>query len=80
MGGKLIISMIWHHVDLIAKRFFSNGLPLGLLALVDTLGFSVFLALIIVNGVIIGSKGFSWGRGGDAMLMTYTSVPWMVCW
>ena len=70
--------MVWSHVDLAAKRMFKRDLPTVSLIIVDAFGFLSFLILLIANGVITEDLG-KW-RTGDAMLLTYTSVPWMFCW
>ena len=78
---KLCISVIWHHLDLVSTRFFKKVLSVGALAFVESLGFLAFLALLIANGIIVHDMDDMWRyTTGDAMLMTYTSVPWMVCW
>lgn len=69
--------MIWHHVDLVSPRISKQKLPVGLLAFIDGFGFLGFLALIIANGIIMGRM---WRESQRVVLMTYTSVPWMVCW
>lgn len=56
----LCISLIWHKVDLFFPRFHKQGLPVGLLAFVDALGFCSFLALLIANGII--AQKLSWRR------------------
>lgn len=70
--------MVWSHVDLAAKRMFKRDLPTVSLIVVDAFGFLGFLILLIANGVI--TEGLGMWRTGDAMLLTYTSVPWMFCW
>lgn len=78
---KLCISMFWNHVDLVSIRLFKKFLPVGSLVFVESLGFLAFLALLIANGIIVNNLHYMWGSpSGNAMLMTYTSVPWMVCW
>lgn len=70
--------MVWNHVDLASKRLFTKYLPAWSLLVVDALGFLSFLALLIANG-IIASKVRWWGAS-NAVLLTYTSVPWIFCW
>ncbi|MCJ1464887.1 hypothetical protein MMC07_003502 [Pseudocyphellaria aurata] len=74
----LIISMIWHHVDLVAPYFYKRSL--GAYAFVDVLGFCSFLALLIANGIITAHM-YNWrvNTNGRVILMTYTSVPWISC-
>lgn len=72
--------MIWHHVDLVSSHFHKRRVHVGLLAFVDALGFCSFLALLIVNGIIAGEGYGYWNDNGRVILMTYTSVPWMICW
>jgi hypothetical protein len=70
--------MVWNHVDLASRRLFRKDLPAWSLVIVDALGCLSFLGLLIANGVV-GSNLRYW-RCGDAMLLAYTSVPWMFCW
>lgn len=69
---------MWNHVDLAAKRVFKRELPTVSLIIVDAFGFLSFLTLLIANGII--AEGLGMWRNGDAMLLAYTSVPWMFCW
>lgn len=75
---KLCISMAWNHLDLASNRLFKRELPITILIIVDTLGFLSFLALLIANGIVASELGYR--RTGDAMLLAYASVPWMICW
>ena len=51
-------------------------MPVQLLAWIDLLGFLAFLAFLIANGIV---AGHSW-RTDHAVLLAYTSVPWMFSW
>lgn len=70
--------MVWNHIDLASNRLFKKDLPIVSLVTVDALGFLSFLALLITNGIVASELGY-W-RTGDAILLAYTSVPWMFCW
>lgn len=70
--------MIWHIIDLVLRPLHKPRFP-QLIAFVDALGFCSFLALIIVNGVVAANRRW-WRANGAVILMTYTSVPWMICW
>ena len=72
----LIFSIAWTHLEPHAKRrlgaehrwatvFADTGLFLG------------FLALLIAGGII--QDGLTWIYFGDRLLLTYNSVPWIVC-
>ena len=76
MVDQLTISLIWSILDLVSGRVLRHGIPLQALAWVDLLGFISFLIFLIVNGVVCGSR--EW-KASVAMLLAYTSVPWMFC-
>lgn len=73
---QLVISLVWHLFDLVSSRVYKHGMPIRLLAWVDLLGFVSFLVFLIVNGIVATNEY----RTNIAILMTYTSVPWMACW
>lgn len=48
-----------------------------MIILVDGLGFLGFLTILIANGIVCGDLR---GNGGVIVLMTYNTVPWIICW
>lgn len=79
---QLVISMVWHHLDLASPRILSKPIAWTAILFMDTLGFLGFLAVLIANGLISTDySGFDYG-GVPAIppLMIYNSMPWLVCW
>ncbi|KAI4085850.1 MAG: hypothetical protein LQ344_008081 [Seirophora lacunosa] len=81
----LTIGFLWQTLILFHTRLFprrrTNSIPNWLIALVETLGYLTFLALLVGNGLAIREDG-----GGDTftlwqiMLITYDSAVWVALW
>lgn len=82
---QLTIGFLWQTLILFHTRLFprrrTNSIPNWLIALVETLGYLTFLALLVGNGLAIREDG-----GGDTftlwqiMLITYDSAVWVALW
>lgn len=80
--SKLVLSLIWHHLDLASHRLLGREIPAQLLLFMETLGFLGFLAVLIANGIVSADyEGIPRWDGIKALppLMIYNSVPWLVC-
>ena len=75
----LVLSLAWDSLDLIARRVFRQDVAPSFIVLMDSLGFLGFLAILITNGVIASNLQL-WSGSGIIVMLSYNSVPWMICW
>lgn len=82
--SQLILFLLFQPTTLLAPRLFRfhRPIPNWALAIVETLGFLAFLALIISNVLAINDE-HRWRRTSNVkqlMLTTYDSAVWIALW
>lgn len=74
--------MVWYHVDLASHKLFSREIPAQVLLLIDSLGFALYVAILVANAIVTSNYNGNYYGGVKALpaLMTYNSMPWLICW
>ena len=75
---KLILSILWAFADMYSHRLWDGRVHPGFYVLVDGIGFLSFLALLVTNGIILGDLN-TYVHNSRMILLTYNTLPWVVC-
>ena len=69
---------MWSFTDIFSNRLLNGRIHPGFYLLVDGMGFLSFLALLVTNGIILGDLN-TFVHNSRMILLTYNTLPWIVC-
>ena len=75
---KLVLSIIWSIADIYSNRLWKGQIHSFFYLLVDGIGFLSFLALLVTNGIVLSDLN-SYVHNRSMILLTYNTLPWIVC-
>lgn len=75
----LVLSILWALADIYSNRLWNGRIRPRFYVLVDGIGFLSFFALLVTNGIILGDLNNFRRRNSRVILLTYNTLPWIVC-